>query len=126
MKKTLFIAGLLISNFAAAISRPEQLALCSGEARKTLKNDYFPSDNLNHKLLGLTTWLSAENSVPPQQFEFTHIAKVQLLNGKLMHWDFQSTTQVNESACRLTQQIKRSEYEISPPDDCDSCDDNQD
>ena len=125
MKKTLLIAVLLISNAASAISRPELLSLCAAEAKNALKKNYLLSDDLNHKLLGLTTWLSAEDSAL-QKFQFTHLAKVQLQNGKFMHWDFQSITQFYGNSCRLIYQIKRAEYELSPPDDCDNCDDNQD
>ena len=126
MKNKLVITAFLISNLALAASRPELLSQCATEAKKILKNDYFPLDNYNHKLLELTTWLSAENSAPPRQFKFTHIAKVQLQNNQLMHWDFQSITEVNKNSCRLVQQNKTGELVLTPPDDCENCDDNQD
>lgn len=124
MTNKILLAILLISNVTSAKSRPELLSICSLEARKSLRANYFPPDSTTHKLLGLTTWLSAENSLSPQQFHFAHIAEVRLQSGKLMNWDFLSITQVDGDSCQLIQQIKRDAYEISPPHNCDNCDDN--
>ncbi len=129
MSKIISIVIVLSSVFCEAASRPELLALCSSQAKQVLKSNYFGAHAAATKagveFLGLTTWLSAENSVPPHRFKFTHIAKVKRAN-KLMHWDFHSITEVSGASCKLIYQIKTGERYLAPPEDCGSCDDNQD